>query len=211
MVRNYFVIAFMLISVSFAQAQLSAGLKGGLHTSLVGDNENYTFDNEGLEELKLQFNEASYSFHGGLFLQAELGNFVFRPELVYSSNRHSFLIEDLKNMAPPTVLEESYQQLDIPVLFGAKFGFLRMNLGPVGHLHLNSTSELTDIDGYKSKFQEMTYGWQGGIGIDIRKVHIDLRYEGNFNKFGDHITISETNFNFDDQASRFMASVGFAF
>lgn len=211
MIRNIFVAAIFFLALPLANAQFSVGLKGGLHTSIVGDNENYSFDSEGLEALKLQFNEASYSFHGGLFVQAELGNFIFRPELIYSTNKHSYIIEDIKNMNPPTVLEESYQQLDIPILFGAKMGFVRFNLGPVGHIHLNSFSELADLDGYESKFQEMTYGWQAGIGFDIRKVHIDFRYEGNFNKFGDHISIGNTDFNFDDQASRLMASVGFAF
>jgi hypothetical protein len=211
MIRHIFLAVCILAFIPSSKAQFSIGLKGGVHTSLVDDDQNYTLDSEGFEALSIQFNEASYSFHGGLFMQAELGSFIFRPELVYSTNRHSFLIEDIKNMNPPTVLEESYQQLDIPVLFGAKLGFVLFNVGPVGHLHLNSSSELTDLDGYKGKFQEMTYGWQGGIGFDIRKFHLDLRYEGNFNKFGDHITIADTNFNFDNQASRFMASIGYSF
>lgn len=211
MLKNFFVALSLLILSTTLNAQFTAGIKGGLHNSLVNDGQAYTFNAEGVEALKLEFSEALYSFHGGLYAQAQLGKLIIRPELVYSSNKHAFLIEDLQNMNSPQIVEESYQQLDIPVLFGTKFGFVRLNAGPVGHLHLNDTSDLVDFEGYSSKFKEMTYGWQGGIGFDIKRFSLDVRYEGNFNKFGDHITIGETDFNFDGQANRFLASVGFSF
>ncbi len=211
MLKNFFVALSLLILSTTLNAQFTAGIKGGLHNSLVNDGQAYTFNAEGVEALKLEFSEALYSFHGGLYAQAQLGKLIIRPELVYSSNKHAFLIEDLKNMNSPQIVEESYQQLDIPVLFGTKFGFVRINAGPVGHLHLNDTSDLVDFEGYSSRFKEMTYGWQGGIGFDIKRFSMDVRYEGNFNKFGDHITIGDTDFNFDGQANRFLASVGFSF
>lgn len=211
MLKNFFVALSLLFLSTTLNAQFTAGIKGGLHNSLVNDGQAYTFNAEGVEALKLEFSEALYSFHGGLYAQAQLGKLIIRPELVYSSNKHAFLIEDLKNMNSPQIVEESYQQLDIPVLFGTKFGFVRLNAGPVGHLHLNDTSDLVDFEGYSSRFKEMTYGWQGGIGFDIKRFSLDVRYEGNFNKFGDHITIGDTDFNFDGQANRFLASVGFSF
>ena len=54
MVRNIFAVVIFFSSIAFTQAQVSFGVKGGLHTSLVNDNENYSFDSEGLEQLKLQ-------------------------------------------------------------------------------------------------------------------------------------------------------------
>ena len=40
---------------------------------------------------------------------------------------------------------------------------------------------------------------------------IDLRYEGNFSKFGDHITFFGDEYKFDQSAARFLISLGFMF
>ena len=71
---------------------------------------------------------------------------------------------------------------------GCKFGPLRLMAGPEGHVFLNSTSGLLDIDGYRQDFKGLTLGWQGGVGLDLWNLVVDIRYQGNFNNFGDHIT-----------------------
>jgi len=96
-------------------------------------------------------------------------------------------------------------------MMGFKFGPLRLQGGPVGHVFLNSTSELFDIEGYDQKFDEMTFGYQAGVGLDIWKLVLDVKYEGNFNKTGDHIVFAGQQFNFDQTPGRLLVSVGFAF
>ena len=211
MMKKFFLGALVVFCTLQMLAQVKVGIKAGVLSSIVNDEGSYTFDSDGIDALKIQFNEAPMSLHGGLYMQATLGTFMIRPEVVYSTNKHSFLVEDITNMSPPTIMEEAYHQLDIPLLFGFKLGPLRLNAGPVGHLHMGSSSDLTNIDTYRGSFEELTYGWQGGIGLHIKRLNIDVRYEGNFNKFGDHITIMDNNFNFDSQEARFMASIGFDF
>lgn len=96
-------------------------------------------------------------------------------------------------------------------MMGLKYGPLRLQGGPVGHLFLNSKSDLFDLEGYDQRFDEMTYGWQAGIGLDIGKVILDFKYEGNFNNFGDHIVFGNNSYQFDDSPGRFIASLGIAF
>ena len=84
------------------------------------------------------------------------------------------------------IKSENYQYLDIPLIIGLKAGPVRLGAGPVGHVFIDSSSELFDIDGYEQKFDEMTWGWQGGIGFDIWNIHLDIKYEGNFSNFSNH-------------------------
>jgi hypothetical protein len=76
-------------------------------------------------------------------------------------------------------------------------------------MFLSSTSELTDIPGYEQRFQEMTYGWQAGIGFDVWKFLLDLKYEGNFTKYGDHIRVFGNDYDFDSRPGRFLVTLGF--
>lgn len=56
------------------------------------------------------------------------------------------------------------------------------------HIALNNNSELKGLDGFKSNYKGATYGYQAGIGFDFSKLSFDVRHEGNFSKYGDHIT-----------------------
>ena len=94
---------------------------------------------------------------------------------------------------------------------GIKLGPLRLGAGPVAHVHLNSNSELFDFDGFDQKFKELTWGYQAGIGLDLWKLVLDFRYEGNFNKYGDHLVFFGNTYAFDDNPGQLVASVGFAF
>jgi hypothetical protein len=57
----------------------------------------------------------------------------------------------------------------------------------------------------------LTVGWQGGIGIEIKKFLLDVRYEGNLSKFGNHITVAGQDYSFDDRVSRLVFTLGVAF
>ena len=57
----------------------------------------------------------------------------------------------------------------------------------------------------------MIIGWQAGIGLDIWKFSIDMRYEDNFTNFGEHIRFFGTTYAFSDRPSRLIGTVGFRF
>ena len=72
-------------------------------------------------------------------------------------------------------------------------------------------SELDQIEGYVQDFKDITYGWQGGLGLDIWKIFIEVNYEGNFSRFGDHINLFGKDFAFDERPARFVGTLGFFF
>ena len=96
-----------------------------------------------------------------------------------------------KNETPSVVTHN----FSVPVLLGAGIGSssfvkLRANLGPV--FNLVSTAKLSDIattDDRKSMFTRQTVTWTAGIGVDIFKIMVDIRYNGAFSK--KDITLSD--------------------
>jgi len=81
----------------------------------------------------------------------------------------------------------------------------------VAHVFLDSTSELFDFANYEQNFDDLTIGYQAGIGLDIWKFVLDFKYEGNFQKYGDHLVFFGNQYQFDDSPGRMIASLGFAF
>ena len=189
------------------QAQVKLGVRLGVATTSLNEE-----DLSSLNELDVALKDASYGVNGGLVLQINLGNFMIQPEVLFNSSQVDYNVSDVGNGIVDSLFKEKFQNLDIPILLGYKLGgFLRLHAGPVGHVLINNTSELTDLQGFKEKFNNFTWGWQAGFGIDIGKLMIDMRYEGNFNKYGDHFEFFGTEYEFDQSPARFLVSLGYLF
>ncbi len=200
------VLLFATLSAAPAQAQVRFGFKGGLST--------YDLGNTGVLDIiscsnnfQLSIQDASYGYHLGLVLQARFSSFVMQLESVFNSNGVNFSLQDLTNNTPALILSERYQNLDIPLLLGLKAGPMRLMAGAVGHYFINSPSDLLDFESYEQRFSDLTYGWQGGIGIDVLNVMFDIRYEGNLSRFGDHIVFAGNSYSFDSRPARLIASL----
>lgn len=205
-----FALCLCLSQTSFGQFKI--GIKGGLSTTNVTPSQLLIRNTGDLKTLGLSIEEANYGIHFGIFTQAQIGNFFIQPEILFNSNSVNYSVDDFSISGTADFIKnESFQNLDIPVLMGIKLGPLRLGAGPVAHVHLNSNSELFDFDGFDQKFKELTWGYQAGIGLDLWKLVLDFRYEGNFNKYGDHLVFFGNNYAFDDNPGQLVASVGFAF
>lgn len=215
---KYLILFSMLFLATITQAQKSSsslrfGLKGGLSTTSIDAGQLEILDQGGLDRLELAVKDAKYGFHLGVLLRAQINKFIIQPEVLFNSSQVDYTVDDLGGTPVADVLNEKYNYLDIPVLLGFKFGPLRLQAGPVGHVFLSSSTELsgiTNID-YRQEFKDMTIGWQGNLGLDIWNLMLDFRYEGNFTNFGDHINFAGRHYEFDDKPSRWVFSVGYLF
>lgn len=189
------------------------GVRGGVSTTEISADALFVTNTEDMDRLQIGIQEANYGYHFGFFAQARAGSFFIQPEVLFNSNTVDFKVVDLTiNEAVPEILNEKYQYLDIPIMVGFKFfNTLRLQGGPVGHVYLNNASELVNIEGYEDKFEQFTYGYQAGVGLDFWKLVIDVKYEGNFNNFGNHINIDGRSYEFNQTPTRLVASVGNAF
>ena len=201
--------SLILIILSFSlvaqvQGQIRFGVKGGLSTYDLGVSQAISIVN-GASPSELNVQDSKYGYHIGLVLQAKLGSFIIQPELAFNSNSVDFSFT--QGSGTPSIFTEKYQNLDIPFLLGLKAGPMRLMAGAVGHYFIHSASELLEIENYDQKFEDLTYGWQAGIGVDVLNLMLDIRYEGNFTKFGDHIVFSGESYTFDKAPARLLASL----
>ena len=181
-------------------AQLKVSLKGGVSSSWIGINESVS-NNETLELSKL-----TGGYHFRLAAQLKIKKFFIQPEVLFNSNTAEFNLTSLEG-----VLRDRYNRLDIPVIMGLKRGSWRFGVGPVGHVTLNNNSDLIRQGGFREISRNLTYGYQAGIGLDLWKIQLDFRYEGNFSGFDNFIDFENTNLNLSDSPERFIASVGYIF
>lgn len=210
--KKLMLLSICIFSLQLANAQFKFGVRGGLSTMDISANELIIKDKNDINQLGISVNAADYGVHLGFFAQARLGKFFIQPEVLFNSNSVEYKLNDFTDASTiSTIKKESFQNLDLPVMIGAKFGPLRLQAGPVGHVFIDSKSQLFDIEGYAQNFENMTWGYQAGIGLDLWKIILDLKYEGSFNDFGDHMVFDGKSYSFNDSPGRFVASVGIAF
>ncbi len=204
--KKYIFISLLLLIFSAGQSfgQIKLGLRAGISSSNVKVDDVVKI---GSEEYKLKSGDPKVGFHFGLVSRIQLFNLFVQPELLFTSSGGDVKVTDINGFT--TVKEQKYNKLDIPVLAGIKFGPARIEVGPVASVLLSSKSEL--FDNGKETMKNATIGYQAGVGLDISRLAIDLKYEGNLSKLGDGVKIGGDEYNFDTRNSQLILSLGFFF
>jgi len=205
------VCSFLILLVHPAMGQVRLGIKGGLSTLDAPSTALIILDQGETAKYRFSVADVKYGVHLGMFVQAQTKHFFAQPEFLFNTVAVEYTVEDLQVATPNLVKDEQYRNLDAPLILGVKFGPVRIGAGPVVHLFLDSTSDLKDIPEYSQDFDRLSYGWQAGLGLDIWKLHLDARYEGNFSQFGDHIVFYDRHYHFSEHPSRVLVSAGISF
>ncbi|MCL5246966.1 PorT family protein [Cellulophaga sp. 20_2_10] len=159
MKKTLLVITLALASLAtYAQTDAGFGIKGGLN---YGGNGDY------YDSAKDAYNnpDKNVGYHIGIYAKTA-GNLYIRPELMYTSLKSGYA-EDFK-----------MQKLDLPVLVGAKvFGPINVFAGPAFQYILD-----TDYDGFTigDVKNDFTVGLNVGVGVNLGKLGVDVRYERGF-------------------------------
>lgn len=193
-------------TLSTIQAQSQLGVKFGLSSY---DLPTDVLDLTG-RDLQLSVENANYGVHFGLYGRLGLLGFYLQPEILFNSNSVQYRIQDFNSTGTINdVVTEHYRNIDIPVLIMFTPAFFRVYAGPVGHYYLQSTSALSNLEGFKEEFKKLSYGYQAGLGIQIAGLMVDVRYEGNLSKFGDQFIIDGRPYSFSTTPSRVLMSLSF--
>lgn len=121
-----------------------------------------------------QAGDAKYSYHGGVFARIKITGFYIQPEAYFNSVNGEYT--DATDPNDIKTLEFDQRKIDMPILFGWKMGPFRINAGPVASFNLGDE---IDFDNSVSEYKSAVFAYQAGIGLDISKLIVDLRYEGN--------------------------------
>jgi hypothetical protein len=203
--KRYILISVFLFSffmLSFSQFHI--GIRGGINTNYFKENET-TVDNLRIIVPKDQ----TMGFHFGVVTQLQVSDFFVQPELNFSSNRNDIIIVNLNPLNPVEELENHrFNKLNLPLMVGYKFNSFKLQLGPVGSVLISSKADLLEDRNIKQNLKSLMYGYQAGIGLDIGKLALDLKYEGNLSRLGDGLTIGGNDVKFDQRANQIIFSVG---
>ena len=201
------------VETSAQSVSFTFGLKGGVSTpDIKPDDVNPLKINNIKDSLSIKIKDANYGWQAGAFGRVKIGRLYVQPEVLFNSSSSTYTTSSLNlRNAIDSVRNETFRNLDIPVMVGFKFGTLRLNAGPVAHYHLSSSDQLTNLSGYSANFSKFTWGYQAGIGLDFGRIGLDLRYEGNFNQYGDFITFGNTTFAFSQKPTRTILNMSIAF
>jgi len=206
-------IPFFMVS----QAQIKFGIKAGLTSTSINADEVYNdINNADIQSLKVKGKNANVGFQGGIFSRITIVNFYVQPELLFTSTSGEVEVTTVyENQDPVSVVkDQKFRQIDFPIMLGYKLGPIRLQAGPVGTIMLSSDPALSMVEtmDVKEEFNGATWGYQVGVGLDIlKKVTIDVKYEGNLSKLGDGVEIAGQTRDFDSRNSQFVATVGIFF
>jgi len=199
------------LAAGVSNGQIRPGIKFGVSTPDVAPKDFIVTNQQGVDYYHIFVDKARYGVHAGAFIQMQLGNLFVQPEILYNSTSVKYRLDSLFNDGGSAHFTDSYRNIDFPVMVGLKAGPLRIGAGPVGHIHFQENGGFKDYEGFEAFVDDLTWGWQAGVGLDFWKLHIDARYEGNFSKLGDHISFFGERFDFATNNNRIIGSIGFSF
>ncbi|WP_242206385.1 outer membrane beta-barrel protein [Aestuariivivens insulae] len=155
-------LAILLTTTINAQSSTGFGFKGGLNYNANG--KKYF---ESIKE-NAKNPDRNVGYHLGIF--GKIGNQIyFKPELVYTSTKSDYDNDSFK-----------MEKLDAPLLVGVKvLGPLSVFGGPAFQYILDTEYDGISINDIENDF---TIGLNFGIGLNIKRLGIDLRYERGFSK-----------------------------
>jgi len=202
---------FIMLAVLLAAplySQVSFGIKAGVSTDFPYSSQELV--DGGVDLVLEDLENAQWGFQGGAFLRAAFGGFYLQPELLIATATNTLTLAGTVDGQPfNEVLDQKFTKLNIPVMLGFKLAFLRIHAGPAASILFNEPKELTDV---KATYNKATFGYQAGVGFDfLKRLTVDVRYEGNLSKFGEEVEISGETFTFDDRSSSLILHVGFMF
>ncbi len=171
MKKTILLLLFAAISAVASAQIFSFGAKAGYNTSL-GFNQNWDFSSSSINFK----NDLANGFHLGLF--ARVGRSIYvQPEVYY---KLSIYEQDL-GVGDLPYKKIKASTIDIPVLLGwavlNRDAFkIRIMAGPTFSINAGST----DVDDYwgsiKAEAKSTRVGLDAGIGLDIWRITVDLRY-----------------------------------
>ncbi len=161
MKKTLLLAVFALVSMTaFAQKDSGFGIKAGLNYN---GNGNY-FESAGDAANEPDKN---IGYHAGIFGKIKILKLYIRPELVYTKTKSDYNGSSF-----------DMSKLDLPVLVGVKIiGPLHVFAGPAFQYILDSEFDGIGINEIENDF---SVGAHLGIGVNLGRLGIDVRYERGF-------------------------------
>jgi len=172
-----FIVVLLFIGSVSAQG---FGLKGGVNLG--------KFVGEDTDELSgffgIEFDEKyNFGYGGGIFLALPIDPLDIRIEALYQQNGGKYKFEEQGVEGSYTI---QLNWIDVPILFGAKLGPVRVFAGPYFDYFLGGKYKFEVTEGNQSEDEEedieaddlrsINYGIIGGIAYGMGSMELEVRY-----------------------------------
>lgn len=172
--KKLLIAALLAVTTASLQAQFfTLGPKVGVnYTRLVID--------ESAGGYELQTYGRKPSVVAGGFVQVNLGPINLQPEVLYSQQRSRLAIDWADNQVDAAI---RINKLDVPLLAGFNLGrVLRLQAGPVLTRILSASINEAPLSFELQTPEGKSWGYALGVGLDLGRLALDVRYEGNTKK-----------------------------
>jgi len=194
MKKLIFVLFFVFLAMEGFAQNSGFGIKAGLSSTEV-DFKNKQIVPEG----------AQTGYHLGIYGRFGAAGFFVQPELLFTQTSGKFMI-NYPGQGGSEQFKANFNRLDIPVMVGFRMlKIVRLMAGPIASININS--ELKDASNTVSEaeFNNATFGYQAGVGLDIGNLSVDAKYEGGLSSVTENIQ----SLNTDNRINQWVLSVGF--
>lgn len=191
------IFVILLLTVSAASAQMiRLGAKAGLSMLATDVRSGEASDGNLYDEFKSK----DIGWHAGLMarIKLPLTNLHVQPELLYTHATYQLLEADGSSE------KLTSGNIELPVLLGFKVLFLNAHVGPTFTLANMTGGEVYTIE-------TPDVGFQAGVGLTLKRVTLDLRYQGYFAKKWKDLDLGDVTRQLKANDGYFNLSVGYFF
>ena len=151
-----------------------------------------------------------YGIHAGVFFRICNDVLLFQPELFFEHNTFEFIVV---NSYGTTIVQQSLNTLNLPLLLGVQFDMAHIYFGPSAELKIGLPKSLTDDENFKDLYDRISLEYEVGFGFDIsEKIELELRYIGYLGKNKEGIEkIGNQTFKLNKSFAAIMVSIGYTF
>lgn len=191
--KKIVILLVLLISFSGAHAQVNFGPRVSLLQSRL------SLKNEAGPVTELKH---TTGYQLGVFMRAKLFGLIVQPELLYTQANSGFNINGVGDY------KLELDKIDLPIMVGYELGPVRLQGGPVFSLIAQGTREQPNgtVLFVRDEYNSTAFGYQAGVGADLWKFVIDLKYERDLGSVGDNLA---RGFEAKQRQNHFILAVGY--
>ena len=182
-------------SILTMQAQLSVYIMAGISPESHPSNADLIVNRATpQEEFLFNVSNVKTQYYGGLKVRHDLGaNFFIESGALYTQRKTTYSMKYTMKREVGTYqeLEETEDQLIIPLSVGVKIKAVEFSSGLSSFVSLSKQSDLNHIHGFTDQSSSIQLGWHAGIGINLHKVVFGVEYQSALNRMGMGMKVHE--------------------
>lgn len=209
--KYLFISLALIFCANTSKAQLRLGLKANYAKTISSPSTIQYGDENGYLLYEMDYVSSKDCSSFGLTAYYESGYLFFQGDMMYRKCQVNFGLREYSVESPQSLnFTENYHLMHIPIAGGVQFGNIRVGVGPIFNLNMQSDIALEDMALFESNTRDMSMGFQFMVGYKLHKfVHLDLKFERTFNNVADHYRYKYSQRNLEVSPNILSVGIGF--